>query len=346
MPKSSYALFEQKVEGLRAYLSATSEMRRIAFTPPAYSEPSILDSDLAGVKEGAPDHVRWRVIEHTLTVGHLYALYESYCEELLRDWIGFLTQRFSFLDLPEKLVEGYKEGFARLSSMLPSPRHPMLTIDSIVENYHSALRGDETYNLDPECLTYHRNNLRWTDLCQLFARCGVDNLGDWVGSCAVTVNFFDGGPGHVVDQLSSKLTDLIQYRNDCSHGLADADEILGYEDLLDMIDLILALANALDQLIIWKKLEILLERGEAASAGKVSEVFRKAGAFICTSVEGRFEVGRTVYIKTGANMNIDEIISIRINDTDATVVDAVAGQEIGIKCEVIPRVNSHIYFLL
>lgn len=339
-------MFEQKAQDLRAYLDATSNMRRIALSRVPLSEPSMLEFDLELVKKSAPDYIRWRVMEHTLTVGHLYALYESFCEELLRDWIGFLTPRFKFSDLPQNLVEGYKEGFSRLSSMLPSPRYSTLTIGSLVENYNSALQGDEGYHLDPECLIYHKNNLRWTDLCQLFAKSGLTNLGAWVGSCEVVKNYFDGGQGHVVDQLSSKLVDLIQYRNDCSHGLADADEILGYEELLDMVDFVLALTNALDQLVIWKKLEVLLERGEATSAGRASEVFKKAGAFVCIATEQRFEVGRKIYIKKGANIKIDEIISIRVNDADLAVVEATLGEELGIRCNTLPSVESQLYFLM
>jgi len=107
MPISSYAIFEQKVQNLRAYLYVSSKMRGVVLSHVPLSEPTILEFELGEAQNRSPDSIRWRVMEHTLAVGHLYALYESYCEELVRDWVQFLTPRFKFAKLPVSLIKGY-----------------------------------------------------------------------------------------------------------------------------------------------------------------------------------------------------------------------------------------------
>jgi hypothetical protein len=338
-------MFEQKFNNLRAYIDATARMRGIILSHPLMSEPTVLDADLCAIKAALPESVRWRVMEHTLTVGHLYALYENYCENILSDWVNFLTERFSFAELPESLVESYQAGFARLSGILPSPRYSNLTIKSIINNYHSALEGLKNYQLDTECLTYHKNNLRWPDVTQIFSRCGINDINGWIASSNSLKQYFEENQQKIADQVEAKLSDLIQYRNDCSHGVVEVNEILGHDDLIDMITFIEIICTSLDQLILWKKLEILIEKGSAHAAGRATEVFRTANAFICTSEEMTYEVGQKIYVKKGAFVIVDEITSIQIDDNSVIRAVAKSGDELGMQCKFLPAKGSQLYIL-
>lgn len=343
MITTSFAAFEQKAETLRAFLAHANLTRALLARASFSMEPTLLELDISNLKSSAPDAIRGRVMEHTLAVSHLYALYESFCEDLLSDWINFLTPRFKFSNLPGKIVERYHEGFSFISSLLPSARYPNLTIESVVRNYNAALQGQGNYSLDTECVTYHRKNLRWSELCQLFSQGGIDNLGDWVGKSQAIIKHFGDDDRHLVDRLSSKLGDLVQYRNDCSHGLVEPDEILGHEELSDFIDFICSIASALDQLVLWKKIEVMQQKGEVALCGTVTEVFVKANAFICTAEMGRFERGQILYLKKGANIETRAICSIRIDDADVASCDAGKGDELGLQCNLLPAKGSQIF---
>lgn len=343
MITTSFAAFEQKAETLRAFLAHANLTRALLARASFSMEPTLLELDISNLKSSAPDAIRGRVMEHTLAVSHLYALYESFCEDLLSDWINFLTPRFEFSNLPGKIVERYHEGFSFISSLLPSARYPNLTIESVVRNYNAALQGQGNYSLDTECVTYHRKNLRWSELCQLFSQGGIDNLGDWVGKSQAIIKHFGDDDRHLVGRLSSKLGDLVQYRNDCSHGLVEPDEILGHEELSDFIDFICSIASALDQLVLWKKIEVMHQKGEVALCGTVTEVFAKANAFICTAEMGRFERGQILYLKKGANIETSAICSIRIDDADVASCDAGKGDELGLQCNLLPAKGSQIF---
>lgn len=343
MIATSFSAFEQKAATLRAFLEHANLTRALLSRASFSMEPSPLECEISEVKNSAPDPIRGRVMEHTLAVSHLYALYESFCEELLSDWINFLTPRFKFSDLPGKVIERYHEGFSLISSLLPSARYPDLTIEGIVKNYNSALQGEKDYALDPECVTYHRNNLRWSELCQLFAQGGINSVGDWVGKSPSIVKHFGDDERHLIDRLSSKLGDLVQYRNDCSHGLVEPDEILGHEELLDFIDFICAIVTALDQLVLWKKIEVMQQKGEVAICGTVTEVFPKSNAFICTAEMGLFERGQVIYLKKGASIGASTIISIRIDDADVLSCDAGKDDELGLQCNLLPAKGSQIF---
>lgn len=110
MIATSFLAFEQKTATLRAFLVHANLTRALLARASFSMEPSPLEFEISNVKNSAPDAIRGRVMEHTLAVSHLYALYESFCEDLLSDWINFLTPRFKFSNLPGKIVERYHQG--------------------------------------------------------------------------------------------------------------------------------------------------------------------------------------------------------------------------------------------
>ncbi|UOA28237.1 hypothetical protein DSM107133_02982 [Pseudosulfitobacter sp. DSM 107133] len=133
-------------------------------------EPTILHDDLCTLRGLAPEDIRWRVMDHCSAVGRIYAVYEHFCENVLHDWLHFLSARKPFLDLPEQIVGSYRTGFAHIVSRLPSPRYDHLSVEDLVSGYDAALKGESTYSLAPECLTHHQSNLRWNGPVALLCR--------------------------------------------------------------------------------------------------------------------------------------------------------------------------------
>lgn len=345
MKSPSLESFQHQAENLRRYLSSTNMMRGLISRHSSYSEPTILQMDLSDAREASPDTVRWRVMEHTLAVGHLYALYESFCEEILRDWVEFLTSEFAFADLPEKLIESYQDGFAQIAGLLPTPRYPTLNIAGLVENFNSAMKGSEAYRLDPECLIHHRNNLRWPDLCLMLQKCGISNIGEWIGRNDEILNYLPSKGSHTVDQVSSKLSEFIQYRNDCSHGVVQADEILGHLELIELIDFVSALTTAIDQLVSWKKLEHRISKHEAKVSGRVTEVFKRANAFICKSPSANYSLGQRIYVKNGANLYSTLIESLQVEGESVTTAFSTSEIEVGMQVGRTPAKGSDIVII-
>lgn len=345
MQSPSYNAIVGEAESLKSYLNASTLIRGVISGIAPSFEPSMLEEQLKEIKDISPELVRWRVMEHSLLVGRLYAIYENFCESLLEEWVEFLISEIEFASLPEKILEYYPLGFSSIISMLPSPRYPQFNIKDMVSSYHSALQGNNPYSLNAACLTLHKNNLRWADVLELFSRCGISDLGGWAAANNVLISHFTDNSDRLVEQVSSKLSNFIQYRNDSSHGVVGTDEILGHDDLIDLVDFILCIATCLDELISWKKLEVLHKKDKAIHVGKVNERFPRANAAIVIVKNVRIEVGQKIFIKRGGNFWSTSITSIKLDDKSVSFAHENEGTEVGIRTERLPEINSDVYVL-
>lgn len=346
MYSAEFSAVSAELEALRAYLRSASSIRLALSIARDQSEPTLLENLLFEASALAPDPVRLRIMDHILVVSRLYSVYEAYCENAVANWIDFLSKSYPFSKLPPKLHESYKAGFTTVLSMLPSQRFPLLTVDELVKNYHNALSGSAEYTLNAECVTFHKNNLRWSELCELFGRASIEGIGRWVSLSQRMVSYFDGNPERISDQLSSKLDKLVQYRNDCSHGLVDIDEILGPDELLDLITFVWVLCTTLRDFFESNAFEKLHELGRLREIGIVSEVFAKAGAVVILSKGGRISTGQKVVLAGRLGFFGAEITSIQIEGRSEVTVESAAGQEVGLKLDALPRQNSRIFAIL
>lgn len=330
---------------LQAYIAATHSLRIAIDRVQPSLEASKLELELLDAAATAPDLTRWRVMEHSLVVGRLYAIFETFCESLLSDWIDFLTTKFSYGDLPERMIEYYPRGFASIMTMLPSPRYPSLTREGMISKYHGALQGVEAYSLNSECLVYHKNNLRFDELSEIFGRCGLEALGEWVAKSPELTSALSDGNDRALDQIKSRLSDFIQYRNDSSHGGASPDEILGHEELDELVAFTIALASSIDGFVKWKVLERLIDLGEAYTVGHITEVFPKSNACICVTGKNSVSTGQIVFVRKTSEFYEDEIVSIQHDDVDVATVDAESGVELGFRLRRLPAKGSKIFSL-
>lgn len=342
MHSLDFEKYKQELNALRSFLVSINGFQSVLGLIGDESEPSILDSQLITLRNYSPDARHWRVMEHTLAISQIYANYENFCEHVLEKWVSYCSQRLAYADLPKGIFDYYPKGFSKLISLMPSPRYPSLTVQSLVSNYNAALDGQEGYQIDADCLVHHENNLRWDELSKIFSRCGLEGLWGWMDASPELREYFNT-PVSTADQFRSKLADFVQYRNDASHGVVSPDEILGHEELLDMIDFLMRVGSSIDQFIEWKKVEIDLNLGCAESLGEVTEVFAKSNAFICKMECAKLTVGQIISFKYGSSFRSAEVISLQDQGRPVELWTGKVESELGIVCNVLPRKKTKIF---
>lgn len=339
----AYEGFSSEVQSLRSFLKTTHSMRGLLATGLEALEPNFIEFSLSEIRESAPDNLSWKVMEHTLIVGRLYALYENFIETALAEWIGFLTGSLRFKDLPARISERYPQGFSTIVSMLPSPRFSKLNTKDLVSGYHDALRNKRSYYLYAECLTYHKNNLRWEDLSEIIRNCGLEDFPEWVSAIEP---FSDGSipkGGRNTEFIASKLRDFVQYRNDGSHGAVRPDEILGYDQLVELIDFVDFFCRSFNEYLKNKYIEVLKVKKRIRSVGVVKEVFKRSDAFILES-RSDLKVGQTlVWTKKGVCREA-AISSIQLDGTSLWEFSSPKLKEVGLRLDSsTPVVGARIY---
>lgn len=332
-------MFSDEYEGLCAELDAivahsraNAEMRAVLSRVERQLEPTIIHNDLCALRGLAPEDIRWRVMDHCSAVGRLYAVYEHFCENVLHEWLYFLSARKPFLDLPEQIVGSYQTGFAHIVSRLPSPRYDHLSIEDLVSGYDTALKGELTYSLAPECLSHRQSNLRWNELTEIYRRFGILDVGEWLSKDDEIKDFFGNAGARTVEQITSKLSELVQYRNDASHGLVSVDEILGQQQFMEFATFIRVLCSSLNALHRRYALALLQETGDAQKIGTLTEKFR-GNVVIVKVTNGTLEKGQAISFLADGYCVERRVLSMQVDDVEVSAMSFVGEVEVGIKLD-------------
>ncbi|WP_298856933.1 MAE_28990/MAE_18760 family HEPN-like nuclease [uncultured Sulfitobacter sp.] len=322
----------KELESIIAHWQVNARMRGILSRVENSLELSPLEHDLYDLKQSSPLAMEWRVMDHCSAIARLYAVYEHYCESILHDWLHFLTSRKTFDELPDKIVRDYPKGFSYIIGLLPSSRYDQLSVEDMVAGYNAALACNPQYNLVGECLTRHRMNLRWEELSEIYQRFGISNVADWISKDAEVIDFFATAGQRTTEQISAKLAELVQYRNDASHGAVSVDEILGQQQFLEFAHFIRIICSSLNNLHHSYALELLLEIGEAKKVGTVAERFRD-NIVICKMDSGTVFKGQKVSFLADRYCVERRIMSMQVNGVEVQAMSFIGEMELGIKLD-------------
>jgi hypothetical protein len=322
----------QRLEtGIRAainFFRCNIEMRALIEAQSACKEPSTFEAEFEGLQRLLKGDTQTRILNHCASVSRTYALFEQFCEAILGDWIDFRSKDCFFADLPEKMRESYSSGILTILSNLSTARYGHLSEADLIAQYNRALSGEREFTLNPECLTYHKNNLRWPDILEIFGRSGINDLESWIAHHPVLIEYFDSSR-KIVEQLESKLSVFIQYRNEAAHGKISVDEILGLEEIEDFGNFIIAVCTVIDELV-WKhKLQRLDSTGASGSFGLVTEAF--SNGIMVGILEGiTINVGDDLFLFAERRCTQRRILSLQLNGKAQTSIVIANAIEVGI----------------
>jgi uncharacterized protein (DUF2267 family) len=327
MRDGAHKIVESDLEDLRRYLRVNDASRRVAQLQPPGLECTLGDMIVAEVAEVGLSPSSWRVLDHCSVVNRAYAIFEKFVESVLSDWISTRCAKTKFADLPKSIASAYQVGIAEILSSSSSARYSHLSVSDLVSGYNDALRGAPNYRLYPECLIHHRNNFRWSELCDVFSRCGLGDFQGWISLSRRFKVFFDGD-SRIWEQVDSKLNELISYRNDAAHGAVQVDEILGIDNLESFIEFVLILSKDILNYVQAYWLDWLIDNEEIRSFGHVSEKFsRQIRIAICEGVT--ISVGDFIFAKGKGFCFSTKILSLQKKGIGADTVTVGAAEEVG-----------------
>lgn len=285
----------------------------------------------------APDRLEWRIIDHCAAVTRIYAIYEQFAHEMIREHLSLLQSRISFSSLPEKLQISYRQGIAKILDKKDGPRFGDIDLGLIISNYDSAIKG-EKYTLEARAMLMQEQNLRLPELDRFLSACGIDGTSTWVQQHRGVQAFFTD-EDRITGSAESEMAELIKYRNDASHGSIDVGNILGVNLLVEFCDFITAVCEALAERVQLAGLKILHKNGHAQQHGKVIECFR-GGMVVVGEVTGTFKVGSTVYL-CGQNYCIERsLINLQVEGVDHDEIILTSLTELGMQFDAPGKNNA------
>lgn len=287
--------------------------------------------------ETAPDRLEWRIIDHCAAVTRIYAIYEQFVHEMIREHLTLLQSKLLFSELPASIQSTYRSGIAKILDKKDGPRFGDLHLGQLISGYNSALSGAE-YALEPRAMLMQEQNLRLPELQRFMSACGIEGVTNWVERHRSVVAFFER-EGRLTASAASELAELIEYRNDAAHGSIDISDILHLNVLVEFCEFVRAMCEALAERVQLAGLQSLQAHSHVRLNGKVTEIF-KGGTVSIGEMTGVFEIGKTVYLCGETYCLERKVTSLQINGVPQQKIYLHAATELGIMFDAPGRRNA------
>jgi hypothetical protein len=203
-----------------------------------------------------------------------------------------------------------------------------LTELGIVGPLYLGLSGHQTFALIADAFFIDLRNLRHDELCGLFRKASLGDLGAWLAGHSELQAMCDSAG----TTLAGRLKELVEYRNDAAHAREEIAETLGVSAFLEIADFIQALCAALHQFVVVRYVDVLQETGRLEALGTVTEYLPQARASILTMHTAvRVNVGDEVIARGRRTCFPAKIIDLQDHDRPIRTFDGVQGYELGVK---------------
>lgn len=336
------ALLDRCIEAIgavRQHISFSTNMRHhvgaASFGCKAEEEKCFNLSQLLG---DAPDATNWKVIDHCSAVTRVYALFESFVLQVLREYLTFLSSAYTLSELGADFKAKYTRGIGQILLDQDKQRYHRLNIDSILSGAGDALVGKVGYQLQPEALIRAEQNLRMPELQRLFSQCGLTGIEPWINSHPAVMAFF-AEQSRLSETAASELKQIVEYRNEAAHG--EVDDVLGAEVLIEFSYFFEALCCSIVDFVQYNTLRQAKEIGRASVVGVISERFRD-DVIVAKVANATISVDDGLYVFGKGLTMMAEVKSIRLDDLDVSTATITDEKEVGLRIGVRAKVGCEL----
>lgn len=336
------ALLDRSVEALtavRKHISFSANIRNQVAAPSfgcrANGEKCF---DLAHVFGGAADATNWKVIDHCAAITRTYALFESFVQQILREYLSFLSGTYAFSALGASFRTKYSRGIGQLLVDQDKQRYQGLDLAGVISAANDAMTDKVGYQLQPEALLRAEQNLRMAELQRLFSQCGLSNLESWIARHPAVSEFF-AAQSRLSETAASELKQIVDYRNEAAHG--DVDEVLGTDVLIEFTHFFEVLCRSILDFIQYDTLRRAKELGRLEIVGVITERLRD-DIVVARVANSTLSIGDELYVFGKGLTMTAKLQSIQRDDVDMQAVTIVDEAEVGLRIGVRAKIGCEL----
>jgi hypothetical protein len=343
-----------EINTVRSIIKVNEKLREIIESFPT----QLNTEDLKYLQTNAPLTKNWRVNDHCSSITRLYAIYENFVENLVRDWIILLPQLYScYQGLPESVRNQHQTGCATLlSNENKRSRFDSLDEKDIIRNlFGTECKSNGRYSLTSAAFLLHEANLRKEQLTRLLANAGISvtDSWQWIENHKKVKDFITNNSRATVE---NELKNFIELRNDSAHG-KEIDIVLNANELLELCDFVEAICQAISELVLYCFVSRKIEMGKIQNIGEVVHWYPQQEACRVKILDElqvlnkRLEVGKKVFLVSENKKLCQEAIieSIQINKNgnnsprQRITIREITGYEIGLKFDKEGKRGLKVY---
>lgn len=337
------ALLDRSIEAIgavRKHISFSANLRSLTAAPSVdfKAEDGEECLNLSEVLNEAPDATNWKVIDHCSAVTRVYAIFESFVLQALREYLAFLSGAYTLSALGVEFRAKYTRGIGQILLDQDKQRYQRLDVGSVLSAANDAMGGKAGYQLQPEALLRAEQNLRMPELQRLFGQCGLTGLEPWIIAHNSMKAFF-AEQSRLSETPASELKQIVEYRNEAAHG--EVDDVLGADVLVEFTHFFEALCRSIVDFIQYDTLRRAKETGHACVVGVISERFSE-DIIVAKVTNATLAVDDALYIFGKGLTMMAEVKSIRLNDADMQTVAITTETEVGLRIGIRAKVGCEL----
>ncbi len=272
---------------------------------------------------------------YAVAIVSLYGVLERLVDTVIERYVAVLAQHASkFADLPDAIQKHHTALSIELLKAIIEDRFKRdTTQEGVISNLHSCASGSAEFKLNGPAFVLHRGNITLAKITSFLTSVGVDkHLRKVLLTNAFSMFLAQSDPERDLQQTSDQelktilqpIDDLVERRNQVSHGVIDVDDIEAVALLRDRCRLIRAYGNALYEILLQEILASELTKDGVLFLGKPIAVFNKSIACFesdCARIaEGDIMVAKVT----------DALLPFRFGRIRSIEIDKVRHQEINL----------------
>lgn len=351
--KSSLQTFELGLNNLVAYLRGTDSENRLLDSL-AVKGIEILGIDVQQlIEEVRAAHVSRKQYIYAVSIVSLYGLLERYIDSVIEAHVNQLARIVeSYVKLPEAIVDRHVVRSMELVKAISEDRFrgESVKVGHVIANLHSCLSGVDNFQTNGAAFVLHRGNLTLAKIGDFLSDIGVEShlrrisITSSMLSC-LNILYPERDIRAVADQdlpgLFEPIDNLVQRRNEVSHGVIDIDDLQSVDLLNKSCNFVGCYVRGLHDLLLQEEAKAYVTSAKAALLGKPLEVFDNR--IVCFEISsGTLAVGDLIIARTGDSgepFRFGHVVQIQIDGQSQGSVSLVSARKLGLEVTFRAKVN-------
>jgi hypothetical protein len=309
-----------------------------------------LDGATIGTDECSAGRVLWSVPHdssireflHCALVTRCYAVFESCVRKSIFHWLDVLPRTVgSYADLGADFALAHRRRTGQLMCELHKQRYSHLQTASVLADYLDAIGGKVPFRVTPDVFFIEGHNLCKPQLEQVYSSVRLANVWHWVESHEAVRSFVNDVRGNQ-NSAEAELRMIVGYRNEAAHGAVD--EILASGPLVEAIEFVSCLCEALCEFVSWHCIRAQTEAGRIVKSGVVTEEYSR-NIVVAKLSQCHIEVGMCATVFSSSQCYPARVLSLQCDDVDVSKKTITHECEVGIGFDRRVRRNADIYLL-
>lgn len=304
--KACLQTFKIGISELQVFLNCTEQETELIGIIGSYGSLGTKEKQLLTSISQA--HINRKRYIYTVAIVSLYGLLERLVDTIIEAYVCRLAGLVNvYGQMPEAIKKNHIPLSIELLKAITDERHWISEKpENVIRNLNSCLSNSIPFQLNGAAFALHRGNVTLTKIGDFFSAIGVDNHLRRATKTRALIEFFqkiepERDVRNISDQdlqtLLNPINELVEQRNQISHGVINIDDIESTELLKERCSFVEAYGSSLYSILEQEILKVRVKQADVQSFGKPISVFNKS--IVCFETERcSISVGNSVAAAT------------------------------------------------